>query len=504
MEGDGISRKGVEMNRRSFLKLAGGACAFSRPSFAAPKALPNIVVILADDVGYGDLGCYGATRVRTPNLDRLASRGVRFTDAHSSSATCTPARYSMLTGQYAWRKKGTGILPGDAALILDLGKPTLPSVLKQAGYTTGCVGKWHLGLGSGNIDWNGEIKPGPREVGFDYSFIIPATGDRVPCVYVENHRVANLDPNDPIQVSYKGPIGSEPTGRERPDLLRMKLKQGHDQTIVNGISRIGYMSGGKSARWVDEDIAKTITGRALSFIEKNRSRPFFLYFATHDIHVPRVPEKRFQGKSGCGVRGDVIEELDWTVGQVMSELDRMKLAENTLFVFGSDNGPVVNDGYADDSDTDLNGHSPSGPLRGGKYSIYEGGTRTPMIARWPARIKPKTSDALVSQLDLLASFAALAGQNLTPEAGPDSMNVLPALLGESEVGRDHLVEHARDIALREGTWKLVPEDAKSPAELYDLSTDIGEAKNLAARDPDRVRRMRDRLESLRRAGRSRP
>lgn len=248
------------MQRRDLLKLLAGACA--RPLLASPQATaprpPNIVLILADDVGYGDFSCYGATRVATPNVDRLAARGMRFTDAHSSSATCTPSRYSLMTGEYAWRKKGTNILPGDAALIIEPGRATLPSVLHAAGYATGCVGKWHLGLGRGNIDWNGEIQPGPLEVGFDYSFIIPATGDRVPCVFVENHRVFGLDPQDPIQVSYNEKVGNDPTGRERPDLLAMKLSAGHDGTIVNGISRIGFMSGGKSARWVDTEDRKSV------------------------------------------------------------------------------------------------------------------------------------------------------------------------------------------------------------------------------------------------------
>jgi arylsulfatase A-like enzyme len=202
-------------------------------------ALPNVVVILADDVGYGDLGCYGATRVKTPHLDRLAAEGIRFTDGHAASATCTPTRYALLTGQYPWRKRGTGILPGDAALIIEPGSTTLASVMRQAGYRTAAVGKWHLGLGAGNLDWNTEIKPGPREIGFDYSFLIPATGDRVPCVYVENQRVAGLNPSDPIRISYAAKVGDEPTGAERPELLKMKLTRGHDMTIVNGISRIG-------------------------------------------------------------------------------------------------------------------------------------------------------------------------------------------------------------------------------------------------------------------------
>ena len=508
------------MQRRDFLRLAGGASASAltgSPQTAASQP-PNIVVILADDIGFGDLGCYGASLVRTPNIDKLAARGVRFTDAHSSSATCTPSRYSMMTGEYAWRKKGTNILPGDAALIVEPGRTTMPSILKQAGYTTGCVGKWHLGLGRGNLDWNGEISPGPLEVGFDYSFIIPATGDRVPCVFVENHRVFNLDPSDPIQVSYQQKVGDEPTGKERPDLLRMKLSNGHDGTIVNGISRIGWMSGGKRARWVDEDIAKTITGKAVSFIERSAPKPFFLYFATHDIHVPRVPHDSFQHTSQCGVRCDAIQQFDSCVGQIMATLGRLKIAGNTLLMVTSDNGPVVDDGYADGSVEALASHKPAGALRGGKYSLYEGGTRLPWVASWPARIQPRVSGALVSHVDLVASFAALAGRPLPAEAAPDSFNVLPALVGESQQGRDHLVEQGGGLAFRKGQWKLVPANeprggarglAKNgnttgATELYDLKADIGETRNLAAEKPEVVSGMAAEFQRIRAAGRSRP
>ncbi|HEY8503832.1 MAG TPA: sulfatase-like hydrolase/transferase, partial [Gemmataceae bacterium] len=349
---------------RTFL----GTLAFLLPC-APPSALaadpepartpgPNIVLIYADDLGYGDVGCYGATRVKTPNIDRLAAQGLRFTDAHSPSATCTPSRYALLTGEYAWRRKGTGILPGDARLIIPTGRVTLPSLLKEAGYTTGVVGKWHLGLGDGELDWNREIKPGPLEVGFDYAFLIPATGDRVPCVYVENHRVVALDPTDPVRVSYGKPVGDEPTGRDHPELLKLKPSHGHDQTIVNGISRIGYMAGGKAARWKDEDMADDITRKAVAFIEKHKGEPFFLFFSTHDIHVPRVPHPRFRGKSDCGTRGDVIVQLDWCVGEILAALERQKLTDDTLVIFSSDNGPVVDDGYQDGAVEDLNGHKP--------------------------------------------------------------------------------------------------------------------------------------------------
>jgi arylsulfatase A-like enzyme len=364
-----------------------------------------------------------------------------------------------MTGEYAWRKPGTAILPGDAALIINPGRPTLPSMLKQQGYATGAVGKWHLGLGNGNIDWNGDIQPGPNEIGFDYSFIIPATGDRVPCVFVENHRVANLDPKDPIRVSYTTPFPGEPTGKANPELLKMHPSHGHDQAIVNGISRIGYMTGGKSALWVDENIADVLTAKATGFIEKNKTNPFFLYFATHDIHVPRVPNPRFAGQTNMGPRGDAIAELDWTVGQVLAALDRHRLTDHTILMFSSDNGPVVDDGYRDQAVEKLGAHKPAGPLRGGKYSNFDGGTRVPFMLRWPGEparrggvlnesqknrtlprrvaggftgVKPDSvSHALISQVDLLSSFASLTGARLTDDAAPDSVNVLPALLGQS-------------------------------------------------------------------------
>jgi arylsulfatase A-like enzyme len=481
---------------------------------------PNIILIYADDFGYGDASCYGATQIKTPNLDRLAASGIRFTHAHATSATCTPSRYSLLTGQYAWRKPDTGIAPGNAAALIQPGTATLASVLQRAGYQTGVVGKWHLGLGpKGGPDWNNEIKPGPQEIGFSSAFVIPATVDRVPCVYVENHRVVSLDRADPIRVSYTEPIGSEPTGKEHPELLKMKFSHRHDQTIVNGISRIGYMEGGKAARWVDEDIADVITGKANDFIEKNQAQPFFLYFATHDIHVPRAPHSRFAGKSKLGPRGDVILQLDWSVGEIMKTLDRLHLSQNTIIIFSSDNGPVLNDGYVDEAVEKQHGHLPGGPLRGGKYSAFDAGTRVPLLIRWPGHISPGISDALVSQVDFVASFAALTGQKLGTQDAPDSFNALPTLLGKDKKGREYIIEQSlhNTLALIQHDWKYI-EPSQGPAvneevnielgndpapQLYHLKKDMGEKANVAAAHLLVVKQLADLLNTVRTQGRSR-
>lgn len=467
---------------------------------------PNIVLIYADDLGYGDVSAYGATKIQTPNIDKLAHEGLTFINAHATSATCTPSRFSLLTGTYAWRQQGTGIAPGNAPLLVDPSKITLPSVLQRAGYVTAAVGKWHLGLGAKGVgpDWNNEIKPGPLEIGFDYAFLMPATTDRVPCVYVENHRVVNLDPKDPIVVDYTKPIHGEPVAKEHPELLKMLASHGHDQAIVNGIGRIGYMSGGKSALWVDDEVAQVLTAKAQAFIRQNQTHPFFLYFATHDIHVPRVPNAAFVGKSGMGPRGDAILQLDWTVGQVVKTLDSLGLTENTLIIFSSDNGPVQDDGYQDSAVLKLNGHTPAGPLRGGKYSAFDAGTRIPFIVKWPAEVKGgTTSTALFSQVDLLATFAAITGEKLTPADAPDSYNALPALTGKIANDRPFVIEHADPLSIIRGNWKYIEPnsgaaliktvniesgDAAMP-QLYNLSNDIGEKRNLYKLHPTRARQM---------------
>jgi arylsulfatase A-like enzyme len=483
------------------------------PSTAAvAQDKPNVVLIMTDDLGYGDVSAYGATAIQTPNIDRLAKDGLRFTDAHSSAATCTPSRYALLTGEYAWRKPGTGVLPGDAALIIEPGWPTLPWVLKRAGYMTAVVGKWHLGLGpQGGPDWNADITPGPNDLGFDYSFIMAATGDRVPTIYIENRRAVRGDPTDPINVSYGKPIGNWPTGKDHPELLKMHPSHGHDQTIVNGISRIGYMTGGKAALWTDEDMADVFTSKAVSFLDSHKDRPFFLYFATHDPHVPRVPHPRFVGKTSLGPRGDAIAEADWSVGEILNTLDRLKLTRNTLVIFTSDNGPVVDDGYKDDAVTKLGSHKPAGPWRGGKYSNFEGGTRVPFIVRWPGKVSPGTSDALLCHIDLLASMAKMTAPSITLPNLHDSIDVLPALLGRSKTGRTELVEEAGALSLRQGTWKYIEPNNKqkinqqtntelgndSVPQLYDLSSDPGETRNVASVHADRVASMAAALERMR-------
>ncbi len=469
---------------------------------AATPVKPNIVFILADDIGYGDLGCYGANQVKTPHLDQLAREGMRFTDAHATASVCTPTRYAFLTGKYAWRQPGTGIAPGNATLLIAPGTPTVASVLKQAGYRTGIVGKWHLGLGLTEPDFNAELKPGPLELGFDYAFIIPATGDRVPCVFVENHRVAGLDPRDPIRVNYSGPIGNEPLGTTHPELLKIKADASHSKAIVNGVSRIGYMTGGTAALWKDEDMADTLARRAVGFLERQkRGTPFFLYLATHDIHEPMVPHPRFRGTSGCGWRGDVIHQLDWTVGEVLGALDRLGFARDTLVIFTSDNGGAIKNTYDDGTNALHALQPPNGKLRGFKGSLYEGGHREPFIARWPGRIAAGgESAALFAHVDMIKTFATLTGQKVPAGGAPDAVDVLPALLGEKGAkGRDELVlqnNGQAPLALRSGSWKLVTKP-NGNSELYDLASDPSEQKDLAAQQPERLAQLTTRLNAIR-------
>lgn len=475
---------------------------------------PNIVIFYIDDLGYGDVGYNGAVGVQTPAIDRLAQGGIVFTDAHSTSATCTPSRYSVLTGQHAFRNNAA-ILPGDAPLLIRPGSYTLPAMLQKAGYRTGVIGKWHLGLGNGSIDWNGDIKPGPLEIGFDYSFLLPATGDRVPTVYLENHRVVNADREDPIVVDYEMKLDGYPNGLDQSDLLRQSADRQHSNTIVNGVSRIGYMKGGEKALWVDEDFPDLLTSKVKDFISDSSDKPFFLFFSYHDIHVPRLPHPRFKGKSTMGPRGDAIAQMDWMTGEVIRELEKRGLAENTLVIFTSDNGPVLNDGYEDGAAEMLGAHRPAGDLRGGKYSAYEAGTRVPTLVYWPGTIRPGTSDALVSQVDLYASLAELVGQPLAEDEAIDSQNLLATLMDATRPGRTYLLEESYTTSLRKGRWKYIEPFAEGKrlpdfmnskgveggfqhyAQLYDLSQDPGEKKNLKDQQPELVQSMQAEIERTR-------
>lgn len=465
---------------------------------------PNVVLIYADDIGYGDLECYGAKNVATPNVNRLQKSGVKFINAHATAATSTPSRYSLLTGKYAWRVPGTDVAAGNAGMIIRPENYTLADMFKSRGYATAAIGKWHLGLGdkTAEQDWNAPLSAALGDLGFDYSYIMAATADRVPCVFIENGQVANYDASAPIYVSYRDSFPGEPLGRNHPELLyNLKHSHGHDMAIVNGIGRIGYMKGGGKALWKDENIADSIATHAIEFMEQKKNEPFFLYLATNDIHVPRFPHARFRGKNKMGLRGDAIAQFDWTVGQILDFLEKNNLTENTLIILSSDNGPVVDDGYDDEAEKRLNGHRPAGQLRGGKYSAFEGGTRIPLLVSWPTVItQAGVSDALLSQIDLFRSLGQLIGATLPAGAAPDSRMLIDSWLGQSAQGSPYVIEQAANhtLSIRNQNWKYI-EPKKGPKvitwgpkietgndqspQLY-RSTDVAETTNVFDQYPE--------------------
>jgi len=483
----------------------------------------NVVLINADDVGYGDVGCYGATKIATPNIDRLAEQGRRFTDAHSASAVCTPSRYALLTGQYPFRKKLFRPVFLRSPCVIDAKRLTIGRLMQRAGYATACIGKWHLGISDKRpTDWNKPLKPGPLEFGFDYYFGIPVVSSHPPFVYVENHGVVGYDPKDPFVYGK----------RAETRLFREKF----------GINAIG---GAKAAhaRYDDELVGTTLTKKAVGWIDEHKDGPFFLYLATTNIHHPFTPAKRFKGTSGCGMYGDFMQELDWIVGQVLAALERNKLVDNTLVIFTSDNGGMLNMGG---QEAWRAGHRLNGDLLGFKFDAWEGGHRIPFIARWPGHIPAgTTSDQLICNVDMLATLAAVTDQELADEDGPDSFNVLPALTGTPDKPiRDHLVigpVSAKHLALRKDNWvyigaqggggftgkkigahtlggpaaqkltHLVNSDIKDgkllpdapPAQLYDLASDVSEHTNLYRERPEIAAKLRDLLDRIVAAPRSR-
>ena len=481
---------------------------------------PNVVIIYGDDVGYGDVGAYGSKKIPTPHIDALAASGLRFTDGHCSAATCTPSRFSMLTGMHGFRAN-VKILAPNAPLTIPVDTYTLADLFKDAGYRTAVIGKWHLGLGSKEApaNWNAEVKPGPLEIGFDYSFLLPSTNDRVPCVYLENYTVVNYDPNDPIYVGFSpdevNRYGSTmyPDGKlNREAMTYYPSSHGHNHSVINGIGRIGYMSGGKAALWDDETMADVFIDQARDYIKNNKEVPFFLFFSSQDIHVPRAPHPRFQGTTDLGHRGDAMVQFDWSVGQIIHALQSNGLLENTIVILSSDNGPAYDDGYIDGTtvktskaDNDQ-GHYAAGPYRGGKYQIYEGGTRVPYIISWPGKIQTGTSDALVNQIDLLRSFARLLKVDLPAHAAIDSRDTLDAFLGKSTHGLPYMIEEAPNAtAIRRGQWKYIQyhmnkhrRALKSP-ELYDLSHDMAEVNNVIADHPKVAESLREQLHVLQQA-----
>ncbi|MGI8599823.1 MAG: sulfatase family protein [Chitinophagaceae bacterium] len=407
-------------------------------SLGSSEKKPNIVYINVDDLGYGDVGAYGATKVRTPHIDKLAKEGKKFTDFHSASAVCSPSRHALLTGQYPSRKNMWMPIFLRSPLVIDTAQMTIGKIMQNAGYETAIIGKWHLGFGNNYpVDWNNELKPGPLEVGFNYFFGIPVLNSHPPFVYVENHHVVGLNSEDPLV------YGKRADTRPYPEKF--------------DLDSIG---GGKAAHdiFADSLIGTTITQKAVSWIRHYKDKPFFLYFNPTNIHHPFTPHGRFIGTSEAGLYGDFIHELDWMVGEILSTLDQEGLAENTIVILTSDNGGMFNQGG---QQAWRLGHRPNADLLGFKFDAWEGGHRVPFIARWPAKIPAQSqSNEMLCNIDMLATFAALTNQTLKNGVGPDSYNALPAIMGTPKDSiRDYLIISPfkkTHLAIRKGKWMYIP------------------------------------------------
>jgi len=513
------------MNERLWLTgILAASCACTEAPTSEETALPtknrpNIVFILADDMGYGDVGAYNPdSKISTPNIDALARQGVRFTDAHSPSAVCSPTRYGILTGRYAWRTwLSRGVVGGYTPPLIEPDRPTVASFLQQSGYTTAMVGKWHLGLGwvrkngfVGTADnasehWRGSWQDGDAEDGMDVDFTKPSQGGPTalgfdyayftaacstidgPFCYIENDRPTET-PDRPVWVD-----------PDRDDDHR---------------PRPGWIAPG----FVLETVDPEFTARAIDFMEgattTESERPFFVYLALSSPHAPWLPPSFVQGTTGDGARGDLVAVVDWAVGEVVAALEDMGVADDTLVIVTSDNGPRIG----------TNGHDSSGELRGYKSHAWEGGHRVPFVARWPERIEPDTVNAEPIELtDLFATIAALVEEELPPDAAPDSYDISPALLGQSSGTpiREAIVSHSENgsFAIRRGPWKLIegtdgsggwvapadePPSEERGGQLYHLVDDPREQNDLFGTQAEIEEELRTLLQSYRDRGRSAP
>lgn len=538
--------KGIGLGSMAMMVLPRCAELARRLVKQVDKKRPNIVLIMADDMGFGDLGCYGATKIPTPNIDRLASKGIRFTDAHTPSALCTPTRYGVLTGRYCWRTRLKKIVASNfASPLIEPQHRTIASLLKNDGYATACIGKWHLGLGwaakegeklldmldprSWNykeqykVDFSKPITGGPLELGFDYFFGISGANNMLPYCFIENDYTIGI-----------------PSVVKRPT---------YDKESKEGLAVPG---------WKQEDIGPTLTKKAIGFIKQHvnqkSSQPFFLYFPTSAVHRPCIPPKFIKGRSQAGLRGDMVAEVDWTVGEVLKTLNQLKIRDNTLVIVTSDNGAQPGDPehfikqlqttplghkvsvpkeYKEGDAVDISGrgfkwvtygHKPNGDWRGYKSDIWEGGHRVPFIALWPGKIKPgSTSDELICLTDFMATFAAIVREELPDYVAEDSYNVLSSLLSQKRDRpiRESIVLHSGHgiFAIRKRQWKLIfgrgsggeskpvkikPKPGESLGQLYDLNKDPAELNNVWSEHPEIVKRLADLLEKYKREGHSRP
>lgn len=492
-----------------------------------------MVLIFADDLGYGDVGCYGATKLKTPNIDRLATEGRRFTDAHSASAVCTPSRYGLLTGEYPFRANGGkglwGPAPITSPLLIPTETQTIADVFKAAGYDTAVIGKWHLGFGKEINKWQQPLRPGPQDLGFDYYFGMPVVNSAPPYVYVENDRVVGADPNDPLTYVGRGSKNTSPITPIPPQAAQRSPNQ---------------FSGAIEAHkhFNDFEVGTKLTEKSVEWIKGREGKPFFLYLATTAVHHPFTPAQQFQGTSEAGWYGDFVHELDWMVGEVMKSLEDAGVTDETLVIFTSDNGGMFNLGGRTAAKL---GHKINGDLLGSKFGIWEGGHRVPFIVRWPGKIEAGTeSDQMLISVDLLATIAAVTGQEL--DNAKDSINMLPAMVDNPEepLRKEMFVTPNKPthMAYRKGKWMYIP--AKSDggfrgskpsqhawggaavtalvntpnsdiengklkkeaplAQLYDLETDRNQTRNLFSEHPEVVQQMAEVLNKVKPKTRSNP